>query len=111
MSKILSAFLSLAIAISCVGGGRSADASYKVRVPYPMAAEGYPSHVHLSWNDNIGSSYDIYKADKSGRFVECAKVSGNEYMDFSIGKSENPRSLHIEYVLQGFLWTVRLLLK
>ena len=99
MSKILSAFLSLAIAISCVGG---ADASYKVRVPYPMAAEGYPSHVHLSWNDNIGSSYDIYKADKSGRFVECATVSGNEYMDFSIGKSENPRSYTYRICPAGF---------
>ena len=42
------------------------------------------------------------EADKSGRFVECAKVSGNEYMDFSIGKSENPRSYTYRICPAGF---------
>lgn len=91
MKRLLVSVIALAMLVSCVGGGRNNNPSGKVRIPYYLEAEGYPAHVHLKWNDNVGSSYDIYRADHSGRFVRSAQVSGNEYMDFSIGKSENQR--------------------
>ena len=84
----------LAVAVSCVGGSSQMSLSdIKVRVPYPIEAEGYPAHVHLKWNDNVGSTYDVFRAEKSGKFVRCSEVTGNEYMDFSIGKSEGKHSV------------------
>ena len=60
-------------------------------MPWNISAEGYPAHVHLNWINNVGSTYDVYRANKSGKFVHCAQVNGNEYMDFSIGKSDQSR--------------------
>ena len=91
MNRLLSALLILAMMVSCNWGGQDNGASGKVRIPYPILSEGNPAHVHLSWNDNIGSTYDIFRADASGKFVKCASVTGSEYMDFSIGKSDRSR--------------------
>ena len=92
MNKLFVAILGCAIGISCIGGGSSTDTIGRVRVPYHIAAEGYPAHVHLKWADNVGSTYNIYRSDESGKFKAYAQVSGNEYMDFSIGKSEESRN-------------------
>jgi len=102
MNRFLVALLSLAMTVSCVGGGNDDTPAGKVRIPYFMSAEGYPAHVHLTWNENVGSTYDIYRADKAGRFVNCAQVSGNEYMDFSIGKSDTPREYTYRICPSGF---------
>jgi hypothetical protein len=67
MTRLITAVFAMAMAISCVGRGGS-DTIGKVRIPYSIAAEGYPAHVQLSWNDNVGSTYDIYRATQSGRF-------------------------------------------
>ena len=92
MNRFLVALLCLSVAVSCIGGGRAVSSSdVKVRVPYPIEAEGCPAHVHLKWNDNTGSTYEIFRAAKSGKFSKCTEVAGSEYMDFSIGKSDNPR--------------------
>ena len=91
MKRLLASILTLAVLVSCIGGGRDNSPSGNVRVPYYLAAEGYPAHVHLKWSENVGSTYEIYRADRSGKFVKTTQVSGNEYMDFSIGKSGNPR--------------------
>lgn len=101
MTRLITAVFAMAMAISCVGGG-SSDTVGKVRIPYPIAAEGYPAHVQLSWNDNVGSTYDIYRATQSGRFAKCAEVTGNEYMDFSIGKSDNQREYTYRICPSGF---------
>ena len=82
------------------GGG--SDSYGKVRVPYPISAEGYPAHVHLKWNDNIGSVYDIYRADHAGRFEKFAQSSSNEFMDFSIGKSDKSREYTFSICPSGF---------
>ena len=101
MTRILVALLGLVTVISCVGG-RATDVCNKVRVPYPIEAEGYPAHVHLKWNDNIGSTYDIFRASKSGKFVKCAEVTGNDFMDFSIGKSDDSRTYIYRICPSGF---------
>lgn len=101
MTKIIVALLGIVSAISCVGS-RATDVCNKVRVPYPIEAEGYPAHVHLKWNDNIGSTYDIFRASTSGKFVKCAEVTGNDYMDFSIGKSDDSRTYTYRICPSGF---------
>ena len=89
MSRLLAVFLALVTLVSCVEGGNgNVSKTGKVRVPWGFNAEGYPAHVHLTWAENVGSTYDIYRADKPGKFTRCAQVSGNEYMDFTIGKSD-----------------------
>ena len=90
MNKVFLGLLLSVLICSCTMGG-VVDSTGKVRVPYPLKAEGYPAHVHLKWNDNIGSTYEIFRADESGKFKSCAQVTGSEYMDFSIGKSDKPR--------------------
>ncbi len=102
MNKFFLAILGCALAVSCALGGSSTDVIGRVRVPYHISAEGYPAHVHLKWADNVGSTYDIYRADQSGRFKSYAQVSGNEYMDFSIGKSEKSRNYTYRICPQGF---------
>ena len=90
MNRFILGLLCSALICSCTMSG-SADSIEKVRIPYFMNAEGYPAHVHLKWNDNVGSTYEIYRADESGKFKSCAKITGSEYMDFSIGKSDKSR--------------------
>ena len=102
MNRFIVALLGLVMTLSCVGGGSSKVSSGKVRVPSLMSADGYPAHVHLSWSDNVGSTYDIYRADRSGKFVNCGQVSGNEYMDFSIGKSDESRNFTYRICPAGF---------
>ena len=103
MYRFLVALLYLSVTFSCVGRGGSASPSdVKIRVPYPMEAEGYPSHVHLKWNDNVGATYDVFRATESGKFVRCSEVTGNEFMDFSIGKSDNPREYIYRICQSGF---------
>ena len=58
--------------------------------------------MHLKWNDNIGSAYDVFRAVKSGKFIKCAEVTGNEFMDFSIGRSEKPREYTYRICPSGF---------
>ena len=101
MTRLITAIFAMAMAISCVGGG-SSDTVGKVRIPYSIAAEGYPAHVQLTWNDNVGSTYEVYRANQSGRFTRCAEVTGNEYMDFSIGKSDNQREYTYRICPSGF---------
>ena len=91
MKRLFVALLSTALLLSCNRGGSDNEPFGKVRVPYPISAEGYPAHVQVKWNDNIGSTYDIYRADESGRFECCFRTSSNEFMDFSIGKSDKSR--------------------
>ena len=79
MNRFYVALLGILAVVSCVGVSRNPDVCGKVRIPYPMVAEGYPAHVHLTWNDNIGSEYDIYRSE-SGKFIKCAEVTGNEFM-------------------------------
>lgn len=102
MNRLSSALLILAMMVSCNRGGYDNGASGKVRIPYPILSEGNPAHVHLSWNDNIGSTYDIFRADASGKFVKCASVTGSEYMDFSIGKSDRSREYTYRVCPAGF---------
>ena len=87
--RTLLAAMVISLLVSCANGNTSMVG--EVRVPYFMEAEGYPAHVHLRWNDNVGSEYDIYRMKQNGRFEKCARVAGNEYMDFSIGKSDSSR--------------------
>lgn len=101
MKRLYVAFLSVMLLLSCNMGGGS-DSYGKVRVPYPISAEGYPAHVHLKWNDNIGSVYDIYRADHAGRFEKFAQSSSNEFMDFSIGKSDKSREYTYRICPSGF---------
>ena len=68
MNRLIVSIMALAMLVSCVGGGRGDSPTGKVRVPYYLAAEGYPAHVHLKWSENVGSSYEIYRADHSGKF-------------------------------------------
>ena len=102
MNKFFLAILGCALAVSCTLGGSSTNVIGRVRVPYHITAEGYPAHVHLKWADNVGSTYDVYRADQSGKFKSYAQVSGNEYMDFSIGKSEKSRNYTYRICPQGF---------
>lgn len=102
MRKILGVLLIAGLVVSCLGGGTSDQPLGKVRIPAPIEADGYPAHVHLKWNDNIGSTYDIYRAEPSGKFRRCAQVSSNEYMDFSVGKSDNPRNFTYRICPSGF---------
>lgn len=102
MHRLVVAIISCTMMISCLGRGSSNETSCKVRVPYFLDAEGYTAHVHLRWADNVGSTYDIYRADEKGKFRVCASVSGNEYMDFSIGKSDNQRKYVYRICPSGF---------
>lgn len=102
MNRFLAVLLGLAVVVSCVGGGSSTSDLCKVRVPYHITADGYPAHVHLTWGDNTGSTYDIYRANNSGKFARCAQVSGNQYMDFSIGKSDKSREYTYRVCPSGF---------
>lgn len=81
--------ITITLLSSCTGNRESVSGVF--RVPEPMSAKGYPAHVQLNWNDNVGSQYDIYRQDEAGRFVRCARVEGNQFMDFSVGKSDVPR--------------------
>lgn len=90
MKHLAIAILSSFVLSACAGN--NAVESGITRIPAPMTADGYPSHVHLRWNDNVGSDYEIYRADHSGKFTLCAEVRGCEYMDFSIGSSDHERS-------------------
>lgn len=102
MNRLFVAILGCAMTVSCIGGGSSTDTIGRVRVPYYFAAEGYPGHVHLKWADNVGSTYNIYRSDESGNFRSYAHVTGNEYMDFSIGKSEESRNYTYRICPEGF---------
>ena len=102
MHRFFAVLLILTTVLSCNRGGQYSDSNGKVRIPYPIHAEGSPAHVHLFWNDNIGSTYDIFRAEPSGRFVRCATVSDNEYMDFSIGKSDKSREYTYRICPSGF---------
>lgn len=102
MHRFFAVLLVLTTVLSCNWGGQCSDSNGKVRIPYPIHAEGSPAHVHLFWNDNIGSTYDIFRAEPSGRFVRCATVSDNEYMDFSIGKSDKSREYTYRICPSGF---------
>ena len=102
MHRFFAVLLVLTTVLSCNWGGQCNDSNGKVRIPYPIHAEGSPAHVHLFWNDNIGSTYDIFRAEPSGRFVRCATVSDNEYMDFSIGKSDKSREYTYRICPSGF---------
>ena len=101
MNRIVVALTILLAMASCTGV-KSESTGGKVRIPYTLSAEGYPAHVHLAWNDNVGSTYDIYRAEKSGKFVLHAQVTGNEYMDFSIGKSDLSREYTYRICPSGF---------
>ena len=72
MNRLFTALVILLTAVSCVDGGNKA-AIGKVWVPWNISAEGYPAHVHLNWINNVGSTYDVYRANKSGKFVHCAQ--------------------------------------
>ena len=103
MNRLFVVFLTLVSLISCSGGvERNKPAVGKVRTPWHFTADGYPAHVHLTWSENVGSTYDIYRAGNSGKFVHCAQVSGGEYMDFSIGKSEKSREYTYRICPSGF---------
>ena len=102
MNRLFVALVTLVTMFSCVGGEQHKANIGKVRVPWNFSAEGYPAHVHLTWSENVGSTYDIYRADKSGKFIRCAQVSGSEYMDFSIGKSDKSREYTYRICPSGF---------
>ena len=102
MNRLFVALVTLVTMFSCVGGEQHKANIGKVRVPWNFSAEGYPAHVHLTWSENVGSTYDIYRADKSGKFIRCAQVSGSEYMDFSIGKSDKSREYTYRVCPSGF---------
>lgn len=94
--------LAISLAMISCAGSTSDNQNGNVRIPYPMSASGYPAHVHLKWNDNIGSTYELYRADESGRFTRIAESSSNEYMDFSVGKAESPRDYTYRICPKGF---------
>lgn len=89
MKRILFTLMALGLIVSCTSV--SSD-SGKIRIPGWMEAKGYPAHVHLSWDENTGSTYEIYRSQNGGPFRRCASTEGGEYMDFSIGKSDSPRT-------------------
>ena len=89
MKIILSVLAASLLLASC--SGETDRNSSKIRIPSTMEAKGYPAHVHLKWDENTGSTYEIYRAEDGGSFRRCASVEGGEYMDFSIGKSDVPR--------------------
>ena len=60
MNRLFVVFLTLVSLISCSGGvERNKPAVGKVRTPWHFTADGYPAHVHLTWSENVGSTYDI----------------------------------------------------
>ena len=100
MKFFLSALAASLLLVSC--GGEADRNSGKIRIPSSMEAKGYPAHVHLSWDENTGSTYEIYRAEDGGPFRRCASVEGGEYMDFSIGKSDVPRKFSYRICPAGF---------
>lgn len=89
------------VMISCAGNTSEIQTG-NARIPYPMSASGYPAHVHLKWNDNIGSTYELYRADDSGKFLKVAETSSNEYMDFSVGRADSSREYSYRICPKGF---------
>lgn len=100
MRKITLILIASAALVCC--SSRPGNETGIVRIPSPMSAKGYPAHVQLNWNDNVGSEYEIYRAEDSGSFKRCAVVDGNSYMDFSIGSSESPRQFTYRICPSGF---------
>ena len=94
MKQLLIATLSSLVLVGCTGncsGDTGSGENARYRTNTPIEAVGYPAHVHLKWNDNTGSDYSVYRADKSGKFSLCSKVRGSSLMDFSIGSADHPR--------------------
>lgn len=91
MNRIFCILSCLILTLSCNWSAQKGSECGNVRVPYRISAEGYPAHVHLSWINNVGSEYEIYRAEPSGKFKKYAVCDGDEYLDFSIGKSDNQR--------------------
>ena len=89
------------VMISCAGNTSEIQTG-NARIPYPMSASGYPAHVHLKWNDNIGSTYELYRADDSGKFQKVTETSSNEYMDFSVGRADASREFSYRICPKGF---------
>ena len=89
------------VMISCAGNTSEIQTG-NARIPYPMSASGYPAHVHLKWNDNIGSTYELYRADDSGKFQKVTETSSNEYMDFSVGRADASREYSYRICPKGF---------
>ena len=89
------------VMISCAGNTSEIQTG-NARIPYPMSASGYPAHVHLKWNDNIGSTYELYRADDSGKFLKVTETSSNEYMDFSVGRADASREFSYRICPKGF---------
>ena len=89
------------VMISCIGA-RTSDTVGKVSVPHSIMGEGYPAHTHLKWTNDTGADYEVYRADKCGNFMSCAQVNGDEFMDFSIGKSDKSREYTYRICPKGF---------
>ncbi len=70
----------------------SVCAQNKAVKPQYINAEGYPAHVHLKWDGRNSFEYNLYRYDAARDvFALCGMTSDNEYMDFSIGKSDTGR--------------------
>lgn len=101
MKKIAFCLAICMVMISCAGNTSEIQTG-NARIPYPMSASGYPAHVHLKWNDNIGSTYELYRADDSGKFQKVTETSSNEYMDFSVGRADASREFSYRICPKGF---------
>lgn len=56
-------------------------------VPFGLKGIAYPAHTELTWKNNTGFVYEIYRStDKGKKFTKLTEVNSNLYLDF-FGKS------------------------
>lgn len=67
----------------------------KYVVPYNLNADGYPAHAELSWQNNTGFIYEIYRSvDRNSEFTKVGESTTNSYFDF-FGK---PIEKEVKYI-------------
>lgn len=103
MKRFFGVVLTVSLLVSCAFDSNvKKEQAPLVRVPAPLVAKGYPAHVQLEWNDNVGSTYDIYRSLDGVEYDRCAQVTGNGYMDFSVGRSDRERTYSYRICPAGF---------
>lgn len=72
--------LGLMLVLSCANIN-AANPNYVV--PFELKGTAYPAHTELSWKNNTGFVYEIYRSTDNGmKFKKLTEVNSNFYLDF-----------------------------
>ena len=72
-------------------------------VPFELKGIAYPAHTELTWRNNTGFVYEIYRSTDNGKkFTKLAEVNSNLYLDFFGKPVTNEQTFIYRILPKGF---------